>query len=179
MCGCVVCDATCCFVRVIHAPYFLLQVRRYRRDMGRITDLVRCSIVAESVQQIRELFLHLTSMSVVGLDHDVSLAENEGVYSLVEEFNMDDRIFRITALENRLDVAYDDSKTWGFRNLPLNVEVGWILIGDKVSFQKVRDWKRLGCTTHICEIQILTRAFHNLARDGHRQFRFLRDMLGR
>jgi hypothetical protein len=156
--------------------------------MGRITDLVRCSIVAESVQQIRELFLHLTSMSVVGLDHDVSMAENEDVYSLVEEFNMDDRIltessddriFRITSLENRLDVAYDDSKTWGFRNLPLNVEVGWILIGDKVSFQKVRDWKRLGCTTHICEIQILTRAFHNLSRDGHRQFRFLRDMLGR
>lgn len=162
-----------------HAHYFLLQVRRYRRDMGRITDLVRCSIVAESVQQIRDLLLHLTSMSVVGLDHDVFLAENEGVYSLVEEFNMNDRIFRITALENRLDVAYDDSKTWGFRNLPLNVEVGWILIGDKVSFQKVRDWKRLGCTTHICEIQILTRAFHNLARDGHRQFRFLRDMLGR
>jgi hypothetical protein len=118
-------------------------------------------------------------MSVVGLDHDVSLAENEGVYSLVEDFKMDDRIFRITALENRLDVAYDDSKAWGFRNLPLTVEVGWILIGDKVSFQRVRDWKRLDCTRHICEIQILTRAFHILARDGHRQFRFLRDMLGR
>ena len=162
-----------------HAHYSLLQVRRYRRDMGRITDLVRCSIVAESVQQIRDLFLHLTSMSVVGLDHDLSLAENEGVYGLVEKLNMDDRIFIITALENRLDVAYDDSKAWGFRNLPLNVEVGWILIGDKVSFQKVRDWKRLGCTTHICEIQILTRDFHILARDGHRQFRFLRDMLGR
>ena len=40
-------------------------VRVFRRDAGCLTDLVRCTIVAQTIQQVHELLSAITSMSVV------------------------------------------------------------------------------------------------------------------
>jgi hypothetical protein len=155
-------------------------VRRYRRDVGCLTDLVRCTVIADSLENVKD-FLHLIySISVVGLDTSL---EEQGQGSrqrprerLGKQVDTGDEIFRITALENRFDPSYDDRANMGYRDLSLNIEVGW-LSRDNVSFQKVRDWRRLNCMTHICEIQIRTRAIHGCAVEGHEEYFKLRDGL--
>jgi hypothetical protein len=81
----------------------------------------------------------------------------------------------MTALENRFDPSYDYLASMGYRDLALNVEVGWIMQKGMVSIQKVRDWRPLNCITHICEIQVRTRSFHNCAIAG--EYLTLRDGL--
>ena len=45
-------------------------VRKYRRDVGCLTDLVRCTVIADSLADVMNFFLLVESMSVVGLaDH--------------------------------------------------------------------------------------------------------------
>jgi hypothetical protein len=94
-----------------------------------------------------------------------------------EQLDTGDEIFRITALENRFDPSHDDELSWGYRDLAMNVEVGWIVSSGMVSFQKVCDWRRLNCITHICEIQVRTRAIHELAVQGHTEYCALRNSL--
>jgi hypothetical protein len=146
-------------------------VRRYKRDVGCLTDLVRCTVVADSLENVEDFLQRLYSMSVVGLD---SSLEEEQLYS-------GDEIFMITALENRFDPSYADESSMGYRDLALNIEVGWLMSSDShsgiVSFQKVRDWQRLNCYTHICEIQIRTRSIHTCALQGHKEYVILRDGL--
>jgi hypothetical protein len=95
---------------------------------------------------------------------------------LGKQVDAGDEIFRITALENRFDPSCDDSANMGYRDLALNIEVGW-LSRDNVSFQKVRDRRRVNCMTHICEIQIRTRAINECAVEGHQEYFELRDGL--
>jgi hypothetical protein len=140
-------------------------VRRYRRDVGCLTDLVRCTVIADSLGNVQDFTKLLYSMSVVGLDAPF---EEEGKGSGLRvggQLDSGDEIFRITALKNRFDRSYADetSMRHGYRGLTLNVEVGWLMSSDvssDVAFQRVRDWRRLNCTTHICEIQVRTRAIH-------------------
>ena len=110
-------------------------------------------------------------MSVIGLD--TSFEE--------EQLNTGDEIFMITALENRFDPSYADESSMGYRDLALNIEVGWLMSSDShsgiVSFQKVRDWQRLNCYTHICEIQVRTRTIHERAVQAHQDYLILRNEL--
>jgi len=140
-------------------------VRRYKRDVGCLTDLVRCTVVADSLENVEDFLQLLYSMSVVGLDS--SLEE--------EQLNSGDEIFMITALENRFDPSYAVETSMGYRDLALNVEVGWLISNGMVSFQKVRDWRRINCYTHICEIQVRTRSMHKLAVEGHQEYLRHRD----
>ncbi len=71
---------------------------------------------------------------------------------LGKQVDAGDEIFRITALQNRFDPSCDDSANMGYRDLALNIEVGW-LSRDNVPFQKVRDRRRVNCMTHICEFK--------------------------
>jgi hypothetical protein len=154
-------------------------VRTYRRDVACLTDLVRCTVIADSLGNVGDFIQLLYSMSVVGLDAPF---EEEGKRSRLRvggQLDSGDEIFRITALENRFDPSDADetsnmsSMRHGYRGLTLNVEVGWLMSSDvssdvsfqkdvssDVLFQKVRDWRRLNCTTHICEIVVRTRAIH-------------------
>ena len=146
-------------------------VRRYRRDVGCLTDLVRCTVVADSLEDAKDCVQLLYSMSVVGLD--TSFGE--------EQLNTGDEIFMITALENRFDPSYADESSMGYRDLALNIEVGWLMSSDShsgmVSFQKVRDWRRLNCYTHICEIQVRTRTIHERAVQAQQDYLILRNEL--
>ena len=141
-------------------------VRRYKRDVGCLTDLVRCTVVADSLENVEDFLQLLYSMSVVGLD---SSLEEEQLYS-------GDEIFMITALENRFDPSYAVETSLGNRDLALNVEVGWLISNGMVSFQKVRDWRRLNCITHICEIRIRTRSGHACALEGHQNYLVFRGL---
>jgi hypothetical protein len=150
-------------------------VRRYRRDVGCLTDLVRCTVIADSLQNVKDFLQLLYSRSMVGLD---TSEEGKGLKErLGQQLDTGDEIFRITALENRFDPSYDDELSWGYRDLALNIEVGWIISSGMVSFQKVCDWRRLNCITHICEIQVRTRAIHELAVQRHCEYRTRRNGL--
>ncbi len=157
-------------------------VRRYRRDVGCLTDLVRCTVIADnSLENVKDFLQLIHSMSLVGLDASL---EEKGQGSrqwprerLGEQVDTGDEIFRITALENRFDPSYDRRANMEYRDLALNIEVGWLISRGTVSFQKVRDWRRLNCMTHICEIEIRTRAGHECAVVGHQEYVKLRDGL--
>jgi hypothetical protein len=151
-------------------------VRRYRRDVGRLTDLVRCIIIADSLEDVKHVLQILLSMSMVGLD--TSFEEN-GNQIFTNVVFSGDQIFRITALENKFDPSYNanSSTLMGYRDLTLNVEVGWLISNGLVSFQKVRNWQRLNCLIHICEIQIRIRSIHTCAVQGHKEYVILRDGL--
>jgi len=142
-------------------------VRRYRRDVGCLTDLVRCTVVADSLENVKDFLQLLCSLSVVGLD----CAFEE------EQLNTGDEIFMITALENRFDPSYADETSMGYRDLALNVEVCWLISNGIVSFQKVRDWQQINCCTHICEIQVRTRAIHERAVQGQQDYLIHRNEL--
>jgi hypothetical protein len=159
-------------------------VRRYRRDVGCLTDLVRCTVIADSLENVKDFLQLLYSMSVAGLDNSFGGGEcppkqgGKGSKQRVgEQVELRDQIFRITALENRFDASYNDETSMGYRDLALNVEVGWLINNGCVSFQKVRDWRRLRCITHICEIQVRTRAIHECAEAGRKEYLILRNGL--
>jgi hypothetical protein len=149
-------------------------VRRYRRDVGCLTDLVRCTVIADSLENVEVFLQLLLSMSVVGLDTSF---EEKGKQIFTNIVFSGDQIFRITALENKFDPSYDAEASMGYRDLALNVEVGWLVSDGMVSFQKVRNWRLLNCLTHICEIQIRTRSIHTCAVEGHQEYLLLRDGL--
>jgi hypothetical protein len=149
-------------------------VRRYRRDVGCLTDLVRCTVIADSLENVEVFLQLLLSMSVVGLDTSF---EEKGKQIFTNIVFSGDQIFRITALENKFDPSYDAEASMGYRDLALNVEVGWLVSNGMVSFQKVRNWRLLNCLTHICEIQIRTRSIHTCAVKGHQKYLLLRDGL--
>jgi hypothetical protein len=151
-------------------------VRRYRRDVGRLTDLVRCIIIADSLEDVKNVLQLFPSISMVGLD--TSFEEN-GKQIFTNVVFSGDQIFRITALENKFDPSYDanSSTLMGYRDLTLNVEVGWLISNGMVSFQRVRNWRLLNCLTHICEIQIRIRSIHTCVVQGHKEYVILRDGL--
>ena len=156
-------------------------VRNYRRDVGCLTDLVRCAVIADSLENVKDYVELIYSMSVVGLDNPFEgKEERKGSRErLGEQLDTGDRIFRITGLENRFDPSYNDEANMGYRDLALNVEVGWFISNGMVQFQKVRDWRRLNCPTHICEIQIRTSDTHELAVERHQEYLTLRNALSR
>ena len=167
----------------VKQPMRILQklVRKYRRDVGCLTDLVRCTVIADSQKNVKDYVELIYSMSVVGLDTSFE-GKEEGkgsIERLGEQLDTGDRIFRITALENRFDPSYNDEASMGYRDLALNVEVGWLISDGMVQFQKVRDWRRLNCPTHICEIQIRTSDTHELAVERHQEYLTLRNALSR
>jgi hypothetical protein len=150
-------------------------VRRYRRDVGCLTDLVRCTVIADSLENVKDFLELLYSTSVVGLDTSSSEEGNCSKERPGEQLDSGDELFRITAIENRFDPAYDDETSMGYRDLALNIEVGWSVSSGTVSIQKVRDWRRLGCITHICEIRIRTRSCHVCALEGQQDYLTYRD----
>ena len=91
-------------------------VRKYRCDVGCLTDLVLCTVVADSLEDAKDCVQLHYSMSVVGLD--TSFEE--------EQLNTGDEIFMIMALENRVDPLCADEKSIGYRDLAMNIDVVWL-----------------------------------------------------
>ncbi|KAJ1477114.1 hypothetical protein T484DRAFT_1963970, partial [Baffinella frigidus] len=136
-------------------------VRLYGRDVAMLTDLVRCTVIAEDLRQVEALMEALEARSVVGLAEAEKRGRGGGEGNPVLDKSQGERTMRITAIKNRFDESYDDDKSGGYRDLSLNVEVGWRMEEGMVSFEKVQDWGRFECQRHICEIQVRLRSQHH------------------
>ena len=97
------------------------------------------------------------------------------------------KMIRITRIKNRFDPEYDAAKiSQGYRDLSLNVEVGWIKHEKGLEFLPVDEWAtRSGAKRHICEIQVhVERIFEETGRytrasttAGVQNYQIYRDLL--
>jgi hypothetical protein len=124
-------------------------VRLYNRNPACLTDLVRCTVVVAGLREAAGFLELLGSKSVIGIS-ETSVEDILGRDGSVHD---SPRIMRITQLKNRLDLCYKDIESMGYRDLCLNVEVGWTVENGAVQLQDVKDWFYLDCKTLICEIQ--------------------------
>ncbi len=94
-------------------------------------DLVRYTVIVNNLENVKDSdFLQiLYSMFVVGLDNSFGgerfPPKGEGKdlrRRMGKKIGLRDQ-FRITTLENRFDVSYNDEKSMGYRDLTSNVEV--------------------------------------------------------
>ena len=155
-------------------------VRSYRRDVGCLTDLVRCTIVVETADQLLDVFKMFLRMSVVGnatvershllgvaVDNDSNNQTAPGILNrMVSDSQLDDQVFRITSVKNRfhqLSNSYDPAT--GYRDLSLNLEVGWSYDFDSAhpSFLPVYEWNKGVTEQQIIEVQVLLYFIHVLA----------------
>ena len=89
----------------VKQPMRILQklVRRYRRDFGCLTDLVRCTVISDSLENVKDFLQLLYLFPVVGLEEK----DKDSRQRLGEQIDTGDQIFRITTLENRFDPSYN------------------------------------------------------------------------
>jgi hypothetical protein len=164
----------------VKAPERVMEkcVRSYRRDVGCLSDLVRCTIVATTLPQVLEIFSELRSRSVVhslegetgasiqrkgrGWGDSRRISNEEAVeigggsgQSLLHECG-EETLFRITSCKNRFQEGskHFDEVTC-FRNLSLNLEVGWVFNKwGACVLVPVSRWVDQHPDTLICEVQI-------------------------
>ena len=111
-------------------------VRSYRRNTGCLTDLVHCTIIVETIDQLLHLFKLFQDRSIFGeesVDRFHLLVVNveddtksrESLSSSQSDRLQEDIYFRITRLKNRFHhkSEYYDPVT-GYRDLSLNLEDG-------------------------------------------------------
>jgi len=155
-------------------------VRVYGRDVGMLTDLVRCTVLADDLEKVEALLEKLHAVSVVGQgEHPHRDDAGEDVEKRRPAgYHQDGKIFRITVIKNRLDTRYDDSQSAGYRDLSMNVEVWWSMKDGLVSFEREHNWDNLTCSSHICEIQVRLRSqHHNIVQGGlHNSYVELRNV---
>jgi len=151
-------------------------IRSYRRDTARLTDLVRCTCVVEDEMQLLKLVQIILGMSVYGL---VGACVEDRTRGLEVAQDKGDAMFRLLKIENRFDENYDaDVLSAGYRDVSMNVEVGWQMEDGLVVFKPVREWGKM--RRHICELQVHLRGFNITASEQHHQnYVEWRDMLTR
>ncbi|EKX32373.1 hypothetical protein GUITHDRAFT_121453 [Guillardia theta CCMP2712] len=191
-------------------------VRSYRRDVGCLTDLVRCTIVAESMEQLLQVLHTIRLRSVIGIapvnrDEDCKLSvdaasqsaseslpaqagnqsflsraqqlvlsslssrsrrESEGEKQLElmrgeeqeqEEGGKSERFFRITQVKNRFHSdSHHFNPMTGYRDLSLNLEVGWTFSRNSVIFLPVEEWEQGAVDRYIIEVQIHFKGFYDI-----------------
>ena len=132
------------------------------RDVGLLTDLVRCTFVVEDMQTLLGVLMSLLERSVVGFftQHDLYGEGGEGGGGE----SQGKKLVRITKVKNRFDEESKDfEEATGFRNLSLSLEVGWTSDERTCHFVPVAAWERNGeVETHIVEVQVM----QNGGREG-------------
>ncbi|EKX43024.1 hypothetical protein GUITHDRAFT_140871 [Guillardia theta CCMP2712] len=154
-------------------------IRAYRRDVGLLTDLVRCTFVVEDMQTLLGVLMSLLERSVVGFftQHDLYGEGGEGGGE-----GQGKKLFRITKVKNRFDEESKDfEEATGFRNLSLSLEVGWTSDERTCHFVPVAAWERNGeVETHIVEVQVHLRPLYEVTKEGsHGSYVFWRDLLAK
>jgi len=64
----------------------------------------------------------------------------------------DSQIFRLSTIENRFDPDYDPGNSAGYRDVSINIEVGWKMQEGVVVFLPIHEWDDYH--RHICEVQV-------------------------
>ena len=143
-------------------------VRNYRRDVGCLSDLVRCAVVCRRPQQLLQVFSAICNASEVDaggnagvgarprLDalggEDPVLDEETGLLSERGEGAV---LFRLTACKNRFqDHSPHLDPVTNFRNVHLNLAVGWVFEEGVCTLVPVSSWVERDADTLICEVQL-------------------------
>lgn len=108
--------------------------RKFRRDASRLTDLVRCTCVLHSPEEVLSFAETIMNMSQIGImdTHADSAASVKplmpnlrggNVASQGSEHTNSKQLFRMCTISNRFDPDYDVSKSAGYRDMSMDVEV--------------------------------------------------------
>jgi len=141
-------------------------VRRYYRRPSHLTDIVRCRVFFKDFQSVSHFVEDIRSKAL--------LPDN----SFENELSHDSStcIFKICGVKNRFSSEYRAIDSFGFRDLQLNLEVGF-RDGKIVPCQ---EWSSSGVKRHICEVQVLITSAGQLdAAQQHHTYGLLRDMAGK
>mmetsp|Transcript_47846 Transcript_47846/g.109088 ORF Transcript_47846/g.109088 Transcript_47846/m.109088 type:complete len:174 (+) Transcript_47846:178-699(+) len=130
-------------------------VRSYLRDAALVTDLVRCTVVLETLAQVQAFVESLMAVSLIGVSGSEESASSGST-----------KMFRLHRLKNRFDRGYDSRRSGGYRDLSLNVEVGWVVQNGSPKFIPLDSWNRRVSETHICEIQVHLRSVYDIKQSG-------------
>ena len=135
-------------------------VRTYYRDPRCLTDLVRCVILLDSIVGVAKVLEEFMEKSVV------AGAESEPKPSFKDEESLLNRQkhFRITKMKDR----FSTTKAIGYRDICLNVEVGWTIQSEsdrELEFVTVDRFEKKGIRTHICEVRVHHNEHSKHARD--------------
>ena len=131
---------------------------------------MRCRVVFKDIRSILAFVQDIQSRS---WGYDSAATQDGGVSP---------RIFKICGLKNRLDPDDDAVKTFGFRDLQLNLEVGF-KDGKIEPCQEPPGaaWGP-GVRQHICEVQVLLKSFDEVLKKYEvlkgQSYKELRDMSG-
>jgi len=90
------------------------------------------------------------------------------------------RVMRITAIKNRYDPNFNAKGNGGYRDINLNVEIGYVTDSLGCQFVPVLEWPTTrGLRTHICEIQIILSSVYAVKmEDGYSSYvRFRNEMV--
>jgi hypothetical protein len=141
-------------------------VRSYRRNAGCLTDLVRCTIIVETIDQLLRLFKLFQDRSIfgeesverfhlLGVNVEDDTRSRESLSSSQLDRLQEDIYFRITRVKNRFHhkSEYYDPAT-GYRDLSLNLEVGWNYESDTLTLLPVQEWSKGVTEQHIIELQV-------------------------
>jgi len=126
-------------------------VRVYGRDSGCLTDLVRATVIVESLAQVEEILSFLERSSIVGVNRTLKELSEEAVRENADEVVF----FRMTRVKNYFeDDRTDSDANLTLKMLSINLEIGWIFENDKCMVLPVEDWDLKTAETHICELQV-------------------------
>jgi hypothetical protein len=130
-----------------------------------LTDLVRCRIFFKEVG------------SILAFVQDIQKKAWGPRSTESQDQDNSPRIFKICGLKNRLNPDDDAEETFGFRDLQLNLEVGF-QNGKIVPCQEssLAAWGP-GIKRHICEVQVLIKSFAEVLE--RHEYRKLRDIAGK
>ena len=148
-------------------------VRNYRRDVGCLSDLVRCTIVCQSPQQLLQVFSDICNSSEVDAsssagsvgrprldarDREDPVRDEEA--GLLSERGEGGVLFRMTACKNRFrDESPYLNPVTNFRNVHLNLQVGWVFEEGACTLVPVSSWAERDADTLICEVQLRLESF--------------------
>ncbi|EKX31031.1 hypothetical protein GUITHDRAFT_122765 [Guillardia theta CCMP2712] len=151
-------------------------VRIYGRDSACLTDLVRATVVVEQLEQVEQLLAFLESISVIGTKQD----RRGGKQQQQQQSPSSQPLFRIVRVKNRFS---DSSRYYepenAYRNLSINLEVGWVFEEEQCKFLPVSEWDLKMAETHICELQVHLLSLYEQYQEGSKNYVLWRDMLTR
>ncbi|EKX45978.1 hypothetical protein GUITHDRAFT_108018 [Guillardia theta CCMP2712] len=153
-------------------------VRSYGRDPSCLTDLVRCTILVQSMEEVQEWLSCFRRISVVG--YGVSARDRRRASDVApEDVEMGGReiFMSVTSIKNRYDPRYDARLSGGYRDMCICV--GWTI--DEASqtcmFVPVREWGKMEVRKHICEIQVLLEVMQGVKKVLHKEYVNFRNIM--
>jgi len=153
-------------------------VRIYGRDSACLTDLVRATVVVEQLEQVEQLLAFLESISVIGTKQERRGGKQQQQQQ--QQSPSSQPLFRIVRVKNRFS---DSSRYYepenAYRNLSINLEVGWVFEEEQCKFLPVSEWDLKMAETHICELQVHLLSLYEQYQEGSKNYVLWRDMLTR